>query len=140
MFPSPLGDKFQHMQKYQNGMITAFPSPHGDKFQQLFLKILSLGVKFPSPHGDKFQRIFTTLTRKRLSFRPLTGINFNPDTRSPLRRRANSFRPLTGINFNAHKASAKKFAEFPSPHGDKFQRQSSICSLLVVRVSVPSRG
>ena len=33
-------------------------------------------------------------------FRPLTGINFNPDTRSPLRRRANSFRPLTGINFN----------------------------------------
>ena len=54
-----------------------FPSPHGDKFQHLEKALADWAVKFPSPHGDKFQHDDYFSASRAIGFRPLTGINFN---------------------------------------------------------------
>ena len=98
--------------------VRKFPSPHGDKFQLEGISRTRKKLPFPSPHGDKFQReeldeIIDTL----------------------------SFRPLTGINFNAYDYIEIIYQYwFPSPHGDKFQQGVRQKVRLDRAVSVPSRG
>ena len=135
----------------------AFPSPHGDKFQ-LYQKYAKMGLaKFPSPHGDKFQQPMKRMKKRNLCFRPLTGINFNkkaiqfterymfPSPRGDKSQLLHimiwmlhdGFRPLTGINFNAcYVLTQRQFLRFPSPLGDKFQRQ--ICDFCLFRRAFPS--
>ena len=93
------GINFNFPRAYTAGQARiTFPSPYGDKFQLYRYTALAMIRLFPSPYGDKFQHSSEKANKRKICFRPLTGINFN-DKR-------------------------QKWAQatsFPSPYGDKFQ-------------------
>ena len=90
------------------------PSPHGDKFQRVTHYDIDASKMSPSPHGDKFQPKPQGSITKLLSFRPLTGINFNMD-----------------------KMNYSEKTKFPSPHGDKFQLFGLISLFVVLMFPSP---
>ena len=69
---------------------------------------------FPSPRGDKSQLLHIMIWMLHDGFRPLTGINFNA----------------------CYVLTQRQFLRFPSPLGDKFQRQ--ICDFCLFRRAFPS--
>ena len=59
------------------------------------------------------------ISRERLGFRPLAGVNYNEIGTDTYTSMMNCFRPLAGVNYNEklEVVSVKEELRFPSPCG-----------------------